>query len=164
MLVLLDKLKVDFKYAIEVLKEFKGVEHRIEYVRTINEVAYYNDSKSTNPTATVTALKSFDGSIRLILGGMDRSQEFDELLPFKDKIIKVYAIGEVRGRIIDFCLKNKIKCEEFEFLKEALNKINKEVKKQEIVLLSPASASWDQYAKFEDRGDEFKKIVNDLVS
>ena len=65
------ELKVDFQYVNEVLKEFKGVEHRIEYVNTVHGVTYYNDSKSTNPTATITALKSFEGNIHLILGGME---------------------------------------------------------------------------------------------
>ncbi len=162
MLVLLNILQIDYKYAKEVLKDFKGVEHRIEYVRTINGVAYYNDSKSTNPTATVTALKSFNSHIHLILGGMDRNQEFTDLIPYLNRLTKIYAIGEVRNRIIDFCNQNNVPYEEHEFLKEALASINKNVQAGDIVLLSPASASWDQYAKFEDRGDEFKKIVNEL--
>ncbi len=160
MLVLMDILKVDFKYAREVLKEFKGVEHRIEFVRECDKVKYYNDSKSTNPTATVTALKSFASNIHLILGGMDRNQEFEELIPYKNRIKKIYAIGEVRGRIGSFAQKNEIDYEEYEFLKEALASIKKQVKENDIVLLSPGSASWDQYAKFEDRGQEFKDIVN----
>ncbi len=162
MLLLMKVLKIDFKYAIEVLKKFPGVEHRIEFVREFKGVKYYNDSKSTNPTATVTALKSFDQNIHLILGGMDRNQDFEDLLPFKDKIKKIYAIGEVRKRIVDFCENNDISFEEEEFMKDALVKINKNVTDGDIVLLSPGSASWDQYAKFEDRGEEFKNIVNSL--
>ncbi len=162
MLVLLNILKIDYKYAKEVLKDFKGVEHRIEFVRSLNDVAYYNDSKSTNPTATVTALKSFPSNIHLILGGMDRNQEFTELIPYLNRITKVYAIGEVRNKIMEFCKTNHVACETHEFLKDALTSINKNVKAHDIVLLSPASASWDQYAKFEDRGTEFKNIVNKL--
>ena len=86
MLLLMKVLKIDFKYAIEVLKKFPGVEHRIEFVREFKGVKYYNDSKSTNPTATVTALKSFDQNIHLILGGLDRNQVFVDLLHFTDKI------------------------------------------------------------------------------
>lgn len=160
MLVLLKVLKIDFKYAVDVLKNFKGVEHRIEFVREINNVKYYNDSKSTNPTATITALKSFVGNIHLILGGMDRNQDFEDLTPYKDKIKKIYAIGGVRNRIIDFCKNNDINYEEYEFMKDALVSINKNVCSGDVVLLSPGSASWDQYAKFEDRGEEFKAIVN----
>lgn len=160
MLVLMKILKVDFKYAIEVLKEFKGVEHRIEFVRELDGVKYYNDSKSTNPVATITALKSFDGDIHLILGGMERSQDFEDLKPYLDKVKKIYAIGEVRGRIIDFCQNNEVSYEEHEFMKDAIYSIKNNVVSGDIVLLSPGSASWDQYAKFEDRGQEFKNIVN----
>lgn len=152
-------LKIDFKYVSEVLKEFKGVEHRIEYVGTIKEVAYYNDSKSTNPTATITALKSFDENIHLILGGMDRNQDFHDLYPYLSKIKCIYAIGDVRNRIMDYAKEENIKAYAFQTLKEAMEKIKGEVVSGDIVLLSPGSASWDQYQKFEDRGDEFKKIV-----
>lgn len=157
-------LGVDFKYVNEVLKEFKGVAHRIEYVRTIDGVSYYNDSKSTNPTSTITALKSFDGNIHLILGGMERSQDFHDLTPYLSKVKCIYAIGEVRGRIMAYAKEENKESYEFATLKEAMVKIKEEVKPGDIVLLSPASASWDQYLKFEDRGDEFKNIVNNLES
>lgn len=162
MLLVLKTLNIDFSYALEVLKEFKGVEHRIEFVGVVNGVKYYNDSKSTNPVATITALKSFDNNIHLILGGMERSQDFEELAPFTSKIKKIYAIGEVRNRIVDFAKKHNIPYEEHELLKDALNSCKENAEKDDIVLLSPASASWDQYAKFEDRGNEFKTIVNNF--
>lgn len=153
-------LKIDFQYVKEVLEEFKGVEHRLEFVREQNGISYYNDSKSTNPTATITALKSFSGKIDLILGGMERSQDFNDLTPYKSKIKKIYAIGEVRKRIMEFAKKNNIEAEEFENLSSAMKKIKEEAKKGDTVLLSPASASWDQYLRFEDRGNEFKDMVN----
>lgn len=159
-LLLLKVLNIDFKYAKEVLKNFKGVEHRIEFVRTLNGISYYNDSKSTNPIATVTALKSFKENIHLIFGGMDREQEFEALIPYLSKIKKLYAIGEVRNRIVSFAKKNNIVYEEYETLKEAMVSIKNNAIENDIVLLSPGAASWDQYAKFEDRGDEFKNIVN----
>ncbi len=162
MLVLLKVLNIDFKYALEILKEFKGVEHRLEYVRTLNNVAYYNDSKSTNPTSTIPALKSFKNNIHLILGGMDRNQDFAVLIPYLNRVKKVYAIGEVRNRIASFCEDNNIPYEVYEYLKDALKSIVNNVLENDTVLLSPASASWDQYAKFEDRGEEFKNIVNSL--
>lgn len=162
MLLVLKVLNIDFKYAIDVLKTFKGVEHRLEFVREVNGVKYYNDSKSTNPVATITALKSFTNNIHLILGGMERSQDFTELKPYISKIKKVYAIGEVRNRIIDFCQKTNVPFEEYEHLKEAINSSKENATKDDIILLSPASASWDQYARFEDRGAEFKEIVNNF--
>ena len=153
-------LNINFKYVTEVLKEFKGVEHRLEFVRNINGVNYYNDSKSTNPTSTITALNSFDNNIDLILGGMERSQDFNDLSPYSSKIKKIYAIGEVRKRVMEFAEKNNIEAEEFETLSSAMKKIKEEATSGDTVLLSPASASWDQYLRFEDRGEEFKKIVN----
>ena len=153
-------LNIDFKYVNAVLKRFKGVEHRIEFVRELNGITYYNDSKSTNPTATITALKSFSNNIRLILGGMERHQDFHDLTPYLGKVKKIYAIGETRNRIIDYAKEVNVNCEEFLTLKEAMSKIKEEAINGDIVLLSPASASWDQYLKFEDRGNEFKDIVN----
>ena len=153
-------LNIDFKYVNTVLKRFKGVEHRIEFVRELNGITYYNDSKSTNPTATITALKSFSNNIRLILGGMERHQDFHDLTPYLGKVKKIYAIGETRNRIMDYAKEVNVTCEEFLTLKEAMSKIKEEAINGDIVLLSPASASWDQYLKFEDRGNEFKDIVN----
>ena len=153
-------LNIDFTYVNTVLKRFKGVEHRIEFVRELNGITYYNDSKSTNPTATITALKSFSNNIRLILGGMERHQDFHDLTPYLGKVRKIYAIGETRNRIIDYAKEVNVNCEEFPTLKEAMSKIKEEAINGDIVLLSPASASWDQYIKFEDRGNEFKDIVN----
>lgn len=153
-------LNINFKYVNTVLKKFKGVEHRIEFVRELNGITYYNDSKSTNPTATITALKSFSDNIRLILGGMERHQDFHDLTLYLGKVKKIYAIGETRNRIMDYAKEVNVTCEEFLTLKEAMSKIKEEAINGDIVLLSPASASWDQYIKFEDRGNEFKDIVN----
>ena len=153
-------LNIDFTYVNTVLKRFKGVEHRIEFVRELNGITYYNDSKSTNPTATITALKSFSDNILLILGGMERHQDLHDLTPYLGKVKKIYAIGETRNRIIDYAKEVNVICEEFLTLKEAMSKIKEEAINGDIVLLSPASASWDQYLKFEDRGNEFKDIVN----
>lgn len=159
-LLVLKCLNINYENAIDILKTFKGVEHRIEFVREHNGITYYNDSKSTNPISTITALKSFKENIHLIFGGMDREQEFNDLIPYLPKIKKLYAIGEVRNRIVSFAKKNNVPYEEYETLKEAMASIQNNAIKGDIVLLSPGAASWDQYAKFEDRGDEFKNIVN----
>ncbi len=159
LLVLMKILKIDFKYAIEVLTKFKGVEHRLEFVREKDGVKFYNDSKSTNPTSTITALKSFENNIHLIFGGMDRNQDFKDLIPYLSKIKKIYAIGEVRNRIVEFAKENNISYEVHEYLKDAMTSIKNNVTSGDIVLLSPGAASWDQYDRFEDRGSEFKNIV-----
>ena len=146
----------------EVFKSFKGVEHRIEYVTTINNVKYYNDSKSTNNTATITALSSFADPIILLLGGLDRGQTFDDLLPYMNNVKQVITYGETKNKIKAFCNNNNIKCEIQNNLKESTIYANKIAVPNDIVLLSPACASWDQYKCFEDRGEDYKNIIETL--
>ena len=142
----------------KVVKEFKGVEHRLEFVREFDGKKYYNDSKATNLVSTQIALKSFDKDTLLILGGYERGQNFKELIPYLDNVKVILAIGETKERIKEELSDYNVII--FDTLKEAMKDIkNYDV---EIVLLSPAAASWDQYKKFEDRGDEFKNIVNNL--
>ena len=142
----------------KVVKEFKGVEHRLEFVREFDGKKYYNDSKATNLVSTQIALKSFDKDTLLILGGYERGQNFKELIPYLDNVKVILAIGETKERIKEELSDYNVII--FDTLKEAM----KDIKDYdvEIVLLSPAAASWDQYKKFEDRGDEFKNIVNNL--
>ena len=142
----------------KVVKEFKGVEHRLEFVREVDGKKYYNDSKATNLVSTQIALKSFDKDTLLILGGYERGQNFKELIPYLDNVKVILAIGETKERIKEELSDYNVII--FDTLKEAM----KDIKDYdvEIVLLSPAAASWDQYKKFEDRGDEFKNIVNNL--
>ncbi len=156
-------LKVEDSIIKEILKTFKGVEHRIEYVATIHDRDVYNDSKSTNNVATITALKSFTKPIRLLLGGLDRNQDFDELYPYMHHVKKVYCFGETKDKIKTFCEEHHIDCEVFNTLKEAAIQSYQESEEGEIILLSPACASWDQYKCFEDRGNEFKEIMLHLV-
>ena len=94
-----------------------------------------------------------------LLGGLDRGQDYGELLPFMNEVKKVYCFGETKEKIRDFCLENHKACCVYETLKEATIAALKEAEEKDTILLSPAHASWDQYACFEDRGDEFKKIV-----
>lgn len=142
----------------KVVKEFKGVEHRLEFVREVDGKKYYNDSKATNLVSTQIALKSFDKDTLLILGGYERGQNFKELIPYLDNVKVILAIGETKERIKEELSDYNVII--FDTLKEAM----KDIKDYdvEIVLLSPAAASWDQYKKFEDRGEEFKNIVNNL--
>jgi UDP-N-acetylmuramoylalanine--D-glutamate ligase len=150
----------ELKVASDYFKKFNGVEHRLEYVRTLNGVIYYNDSKATNPVATIQALKTFKEPIRLILGGMERYQDFNDLNDYMKGVTKIYAIGTVTDRVYDYALSQKIDCTKCTTLDKALESIKKDVNKGDVVLLSTASSSQDQYARFEDRGDEFKRIVN----
>ncbi|MBR1817943.1 MAG: UDP-N-acetylmuramoyl-L-alanine--D-glutamate ligase [Bacilli bacterium] len=142
-----------------VLKTFKGVEHRLEYVTTINKVEYYNDSKATNTESTKIALKSFEKDTYLLLGGLDRGHSFEDLTPCMNHVVYVACYGETKNRIKEYCSKLNIVCEVFETLKEATQSCMEKARENSVVLLSPACASWDQYACFEDRGDEFKRVV-----
>lgn len=145
----------------KVLKEFKGVEHRLEYVGTINGVTYYNDSKATNCVSTITALNSFNQPTILLLGGYDRGHSFHDLDDSMKNVKCVVCFGETKNRIEEFCNDLNIRCYKNDTLKEAMNVVKDICTPGDVVLLSPACASWDQYDKFEDRGDEFKKLVRE---
>ena len=145
----------------KVLKEFKGVEHRLEYVDTINGVTYYNDSKATNCVSTITALNSFNQPTILLLGGYDRGHSFHDLDDSMKNVKCVVCFGETKNRIEEFCNDLNIRCYKNNTLKEAMNVVKDICTPGDVVLLSPACASWDQYDKFEDRGDEFKKLVRE---
>lgn len=156
-LLVVNEFGIDKQIIKDFYGKFNGVEHRIEYVTTIDGISYYNDSKATNPTSTIVALNAFDEPIHLILGGMQRSQNFHELDNSLKNVKCIYAIGEVTDEIDGYAKEMNIKCEKCYKLEDAVLKAKSSAINGDVVLLSPASASWDQYAKFEDRGDEFKK-------
>ena len=150
---------VSNKTITEVLESFKGVEHRLEYVTTRDGIEYYNDSKATNTESTIIALKSFHKDTYLLLGGLDRGHSFEPLTPYMKNVVYVACYGETKERIYEYCTSLNIKCDTFENLSEATKSCMQKAHPGSVVLLSPACASWDQYEKFEDRGDEFKKLV-----
>lgn len=147
---------------ITTLKTFNGVEHRIEYVKTISGRDFYNDSKSTNVKATITALSSFTSPVILLLGGLDRKHSFDELVPYLTNVKYIVTYGETKERIYEFACKNNIECKIVNNLDEATKYAYEISLEKDTILLSPACASWDQYDNFEIRGTEFKNIVNNL--
>lgn len=146
----------------EVLNKFSGVEHRLEFVKRLNERELYNDSKATNVVSTNIALDSFKKPTILLLGGLDRKHSFDELLPHMKNVKLVVCYGETKDRIFDFCDKNNIECYKKDNLEEATKLAYNLSAENDVILLSPACASWDQYACFEDRGDDFKRVVEEL--
>jgi len=156
------ELGVKTESIVKVLKEFKGVEHRIEFVREVNGVKYYNDSKATNIVATKTALSAFKTPVIILLGGLDRGHDFFELKDYMKYVKHIVALGQCRNRVEEFAKAMNIPCTNVEFLKDAVPAAVKVAEKGDTVLLSPASASWDQYEHFENRGDEFKELVNKL--
>ena len=147
----------------EVLNNFAGVEHRIEFVTKLNGREFYNDSKATNVDSTITALKSFNNDVVLILGGLDRGHSFDPLLPYLTHVKHIVCYGETKERIKEFALKNNIDVTVTDSLEEATHAAYNISLEGDTILLSPACASWDQYKNFEQRGDEFKEIVSSLV-
>ena len=146
----------------EVLTTFTGVEHRLEFVKELNKRSFYNDSKATNVTSTIIALDSFNQPTILLLGGLDRGHSFDELLSHMNNVKFVVCYGQTKDRILDFCNKNNITCYKKDNLEEATILAYDNSKENDVILLSPACASWDQYEKFEDRGDDFKRVINSL--
>ena len=150
------------KTIVEVLKEFSGVEHRIEYTRTLNGIEFYNDSKATNITSTQIALSAFNKPTILLLGGLDRGHSFEGLTDYLKNVKLVCSFGQTNKRIKEYCDKLNIECIVNETLEEAINDAYKNAKSNDVILLSPGCASWDQYPDFETRGEEFKKIVNEL--
>ena len=146
----------------DTISEFNGVEHRLEYVDTVNECRFYNDTEATNIKCCQIALSSFDKPIILFLGGMERGQDFMELKPYMKNVKAVIAIGQCRDRVVDFCNELNINNYCFEFLKDGFNKCIDLMSPGDVVLLSPASASWDQYKECEVRGQEFKDLVASL--
>ena len=137
------------------ISEFKGVEHRLEYVETIHDVRYYNDSKGTNTDATITALKSFDQSVILIAGGYDKKTGFEELRPYLDKIKLMVVYGETKLQLKRL-MPSAIVCDN---LTDAVEVVFDKAQKGDVVLFSPVCASWDQFKNFEERGRLFKELV-----
>ncbi|MCI8347012.1 MAG: UDP-N-acetylmuramoyl-L-alanine--D-glutamate ligase [Bacilli bacterium] len=153
---------VDNKIIDKVLSEFKGVEHRLEYVDTVNDVRYYNDTEATNIKCTQIALASFIEPTTIILGGLERGQVFDDLAPYMKNVKNIIGIGECRHRVKAFGENLNIPTYVYEKLSDGFKKCVEVTSPGGIILLSPASASWDQYKECEIRGAEFKKHVSDL--
>ncbi len=155
---------IDASVIGESLRNFAGVEHRLEFVREKNGVKYYNDSKGTNTDATVTALRAVRDRIVLIAGGDAKSQSFDGLIEeFKGRVKTLLLYGRDAYMIKEACDRHGFT--DYELLGslgECVKKASDTAEAGDKVLLSPACASWDMYPNFEARGEEFKKLVSGL--
>ncbi len=138
----------------QVLSNFTGVRHRLEYVGKINGVSYYNDSKGTNPAAAKVALEAFDEVI-ILAGGYDKKTGFDEIMPYLNRIKKMYVYGATKDKL-KAIYPEAVVCKD---LKEATIRAKDEAKEGDIILLSPMCASWDQFKDYEERGDFFVDLV-----
>ena len=156
------ELHVNNEIIKKVVSNFQGVRHRLEFVREYKGVRFYNDTEATNIKCTQIALSSFNNPTIIILGGLERGQNFDDLEEYIKNVKTVIAIGQCRDRVVEFANKHNIPVYSYEYLKDSFNKIEEIINPGDVVLLSPASASWDQYKECEVRGDEFCDLVNNL--
>ena len=143
------------------VRDFKAVEHRLEFVATIGGVDYYNDSKATNVDATIKALESFPANIHLILGGKDKGSDYTVLNDvIRQRVKRIYTIGAAAAKI-----ESQLKGAEIvhaETLENAIRKAHATAQPGDVVLLAPACASFDQFKNYEHRGKGFKDIVRGL--
>ena len=163
------KTLVDTETALKAIKEFKGVEHRLEFIKEINGVKWYNDSIGTSPTRTIAGLNSFEEDIILIAGGYDKNLNYEPLAkPIVDKVKGLILIGQTAEKIYEVVNKKLQEenkdldiyiCDEFSQTVQIANKI---AKPGQIVLFSPASASFDMFENYAQRGKKFKELVNSI--
>lgn len=156
---------VDIDIVRKVIRNFKGVEHRIEFVCEANGIRYYNDSKGTNPDAAIKGIQAMNRPTVLIGGGYDKQSTYEEWInSFEGKVKKLVLIGRTKEKIAKTAIEcgfpksDIIICED---LKEAVEACKREAKSGDAVLLSPACASWGQFDNYEQRGDMFKMLVRE---
>ena len=146
----------------DVLKYFNGVEHRLEYVDNINGRVFYNDTEATNIKCTQIALDSFTEPTIILLGGLERGQNFDDLIPFMKNVKAIIAMGQCKDRVKEFGDKLNIPTYMCDYITDATQKAYEVSEKGDVILLSPGSASWDQYKECEERGTLFKETARTL--
>lgn len=158
---------------IEAIKEFTGVEHRLEFVRELDGVKYYNDSIGTSPASTIAGLKAFDENIVLLAGGSDKGLDYKEIgetIACKVRVLlltgptseKIEQATLAARKIENLDTMPELKILHCKDLQEAVQRAKQEAKPGEVVLLSPASASFDAFKNFMERGTKFKEFVNNL--
>lgn len=160
---------VSVEEQIEAIKSFKGVEHRIEFIKEIDGVKWYNDSIASSPTRTIAGLKSFSEEIVLIAGGYDKHLDYEPIAePIIDKVKTLILMGQTSNKILGV-VQNKIDEKgiklpiyKVESLEEAIKKAKENARPGQVVLFSPASASFDMFKNFEERGKKFKELVKNI--
>ncbi|MFB6466544.1 UDP-N-acetylmuramoyl-L-alanine--D-glutamate ligase [Cytobacillus sp. Hz8] len=154
---------VDHEAIFHVLSTFKGVKHRLQFIGEIAGRRFYNDSKATNILATSNAIKAFEQPIILLAGGLDRGNEFDELLPLFKKVKAIITFGQTAEKLERVAKLAGIKTiQRVDNVEKAVPVAFELSEPNDVILLSPACASWDQYKTFEVRGDIFTSAVHKL--
>ncbi|WKY47267.1 UDP-N-acetylmuramoyl-L-alanine--D-glutamate ligase [Eubacteriaceae bacterium ES3] len=155
---------VDLDIIVAVLKRFKGVSHRLEFVAEYDGVTYINDSKGTNTSATITAINAFDGPIILLAGGYDKKEDYSELMELiKKRVKKLLVLGATADDLIHSA--DNAEYEQVQKVadySEAVATAKALSEPGDTVLLSPACASWDMFENFEIRGETFKQLVREV--
>ncbi len=146
----------------KVLKKFTGVEHRLEFVDNINGRIFYNDTEATNIKCTQIALSSFTEPTIILLGGLERGQKFKDLIPFSKNIKAIIGMGQCKERVREFGKSINVPTYICDYVTDATKKAYEVSSKGDVILLSPGSASWDQFKQCEDRGDLFKETARSL--
>ena len=161
---------VDTETQIKAIKNFKGVEHRLEFVRELDGVKWYNDSIGTSPSRTIAGLNSFQEKIVLIAGGYDKNLDYGPLAkPILEKVSKLVLMGRTSTKIYNAVINELAKDPDVVYpiyrvstLEQAVERARKIANPGEIILFSPASASFDMFKNFAERGEKFKECVNEL--
>ena len=155
--------------AVEAIKEFNAVEHRLEFVRNINGVKWYNDSASSSPSRTIAGLNAYDEEIVLIAGGYDKNLDYEILGKYiVEKVKALILIGNTAKKILTATMKEMKKANVeipiycAKTLEEAVEAAKQIAQRDQVVLFSPASASFDMFKNFADRGNQFKELVNKI--
>ncbi|MGG0178958.1 UDP-N-acetylmuramoyl-L-alanine--D-glutamate ligase [Gottfriedia acidiceleris] len=157
-------LEVENDAIEKVLTTFTGVEHRLQFVTEINKRKFYNDSKATNILATQKAISSFQKPVILIAGGLDRGNGFDDLIPYFKNVKKMVTYGQTAEKLIGSAEKAGMKAvKSVDNVEDAVNEAFAHSEVGDIILLSPACASWDQFKTFEERGNKFIQAVHKLM-
>ena len=156
-------LKISNQKIKESLKTFKSIPHRLEHFLTIHKVKYINDSKATNVNSVYYALNSFDEPIIWVVGGIDKGNNYDDLIPLvKRKVKAIICLGKQNKNLIDIFSKCTELIISTDNMSDAVNSAYKVSKPGDVVLLSPACSSFDLFDSYEDRGNKFKEEVRKL--
>ncbi len=154
----------DIRFVEAGLRAFRGLPHRLKYVRTVNDVQYYDDSIATTPGSAIAALKTFKDKSVIILGGSDKGASYDEVVvECKAQGARVIAVGQTGERIVELCQAHGVAVtRETGLMIQVVSVAQRIAQPGDIVILSPASASFDQYKSYSDRGDQFTRAVEEL--